>query len=144
MSGTGHGIGAYGGVHENPTSVRMRGTPEYLYENMFFSDEPGYYKEGENGYGIRLETVIYAKKRDLPNEYGEFIGFEPATLVPFEPHLINFGMMNPRQIEWLNSYNDKINTLIKPFFNGEDKKFVIEWLDSKTVFVDPLTREAKR
>ena len=133
--GTGHGIGAYGGVHENPTSIRMSGTPEYVYENMFFSDEPGFYKDGE--YGIRLETVIYAKRKDFQSPFGNFIGFEPATLVPFEPHLIDFSLMNPRQIEWFNKYNNQIKAQIKPFFEAKQNNQVLEWLESKTTYVDP-------
>jgi hypothetical protein len=40
-----------------------------------------------------------------------------VTLVPFEPKLIDFGMMSPPQIEWFNSYNrkirEKVATLLK-------------------------------
>ena len=56
--GTGHGIGAYLKVHEGPTYVGFsnRKYPGKLKPNIFFSDEPGYYKEGE--FGIRLETIL--------------------------------------------------------------------------------------
>ena len=56
--GTGHGIGAYLKVHEGPTYVGSadRTYPGELRPNIFFSDEPGYYKEGE--YGIRLENIL--------------------------------------------------------------------------------------
>ena len=30
------------------------------------------------------------------------------TLVPFEPKLIDFELMNREQIEWYNQYNEKI------------------------------------
>ena len=52
--GTGHGIGAYLKVHEGPTYISSSNQVTYpgkLQPNIFFSDEPGYYKEGE--YGIR-------------------------------------------------------------------------------------------
>jgi hypothetical protein len=32
----------------------------------------------------------------------------PVTLIPFEPKLIDFGMMSTAQIEWFNEYNVKI------------------------------------
>ena len=56
--GTGHGIGAYLKVHEGPTYISSaeRKYPGTLRPNIFFSDEPGYYKEGE--YGIRLENIL--------------------------------------------------------------------------------------
>jgi len=35
-----------------------------LKENMFFSDEPGFYKDGE--FGIRLESIVRVVKRQFP------------------------------------------------------------------------------
>ena len=72
--GTGHGIGAYGNIHEGPTSVRPTKepfAPSPLRENMFFSDEPGYYEDGV--YGIRLETIVRVvrKEQSLDGTYGE-------------------------------------------------------------------------
>ena len=67
--GTGHGIGSYLSVHEGPVRIAMSGNAGKLRENQFFSDEPGFYKDGE--YGIRLETIIRVVKKDFPNsEYG--------------------------------------------------------------------------
>ena len=64
---------------------------------MFFSDEPGFYKDGE--YGIRIETVLRVVNVDFQDEtYGKFLGFEPVMLVPFEPKLIDFSMMSPGQV----------------------------------------------
>ena len=63
---------------------------------MFFSDEPGFYKDGE--FGIRIESVLRVVSIPFKDEtYGEFVGFEPVTLVPFEPKLIDFSMMSPGQ-----------------------------------------------
>ncbi len=42
--GTGHGIGAYLKVHEGPILVRMSPGGGKMQKNMFFSDEPGFYK----------------------------------------------------------------------------------------------------
>ena len=72
--GTGHGIGSYLKVHEGPTYVGMSDSREYsskLKPNMFFSDEPGYYKTGE--FGIRLESilqVIGTSANHVDNNYG--------------------------------------------------------------------------
>ena len=63
---------------------------------MFFSDEPGFYKDGE--FGIRIESVLRVVNLPFKDEtYGKFVGFEPVTLVPFEPKLIDFSMMSPGQ-----------------------------------------------
>ena len=53
--GTGHGIGAYGFIHESPIQVRIYAKEEHPFEEgQFFSDEPGYYQPNE--FGIRLEV----------------------------------------------------------------------------------------
>ena len=70
--GTGHGIGAYLKVHEGPTYISSSNAQEYpgkLQPNIFFSDEPGYYKEGE--YGIRLENILRtASANNSDQSYG--------------------------------------------------------------------------
>ena len=67
-----------------------------MQENMFFSDEPGFYKDGE--YGIRIESVLRVVNIAFNDEtFGKFVGFESITLVPFEPKLIDFSMMSPGQ-----------------------------------------------
>ena len=114
--GTGHGVGAYLDVHEGPIWLRMRnsaGEPGELRPGIFFSDEPGYYQSGD--WGLRLETVLRVVEADLPHsEYGDFIKFEPVTLVPFEPKLINFSMLSSEQIDWLNDYNKMIRDTVGP------------------------------
>lgn len=70
---------------------------------------------------------------------GSFIGFEPVTLVPFEPNLIDFSLMTPAQIEWYNDYNSQINEKVRPYFSDAGRDDVLEWLDSKTSFVNPST-----
>ena len=52
--GTGHGVGAYLGVHEGPASLSRRGL-EPLLPGMILSIEPGYYREG--AFGIRCENL---------------------------------------------------------------------------------------
>ena len=52
--GTGHGVGAYLGVHEGPQSLSRRGV-EPLLPGMILSIEPGYYREG--AFGIRIENL---------------------------------------------------------------------------------------
>ena len=43
--------------------------------NMFFSDEPGYYEDGN--YGIRLETIlrVIPAIETLTDNYGKYITF---------------------------------------------------------------------
>jgi len=135
--GTGHGIGAYLEVHEGPILVRMKNSNPGKFEvGMFFSDEPGYYKEGE--FGLRLETILRVVDFESAEEaYGKFIKFEPVTLVPFEPKLINFEMMSPEQIEWYNKYNQIIMTEVGTRLMESGKQRAYDWVEKRTKFVSP-------
>ncbi|CAG0913330.1 unnamed protein product [Notodromas monacha] len=80
--GTGHGIGMFLGVHE----------------------EPGYYEDGK--FGIRLETIVTVVEKNLPRNFdGPYLGLEPVTFVPFEPKLICAELLSTKQKNWLNNYN---------------------------------------
>jgi Xaa-Pro aminopeptidase len=110
---TSHGVGSFSSVHEAPISVYFDNPltfpeNEKLRPGYFLSNEPGYY--GETGFGIRLENVMEViEKRWLKHKYGRtFLGFKTVTLVPYEPKLIDLGLLSVHQIRWLNNYNDKI------------------------------------
>lgn len=126
--GTGHGIGAYGLVHEPAqgfaaSMVTSRGgTPHEA--NQFSTIEPGFYKEG--AFGIRTENVVVSKVVNR-TEYGEFIGFEAITLCPIETMLIDRQLMLPHEIDWLNSYHKKVWDTLSPFLTEEE----CEWLKKK-------------
>ena len=118
--GTGHGIGSYGLIHESPTQVRVYQKEEHeLKVGMFFSDEPGVYIRDQ--FGIRLETVLRVVEKNITYSdkgFGPFLGFEAVCLMPFEPKLIDFSLLNKEQIKWLNEYNQRIKEKV----GGELKK----------------------
>ena len=123
--GTGHGIGAYGFIHESPTQVRVYSPEEHpMREGYTFSDEPGYYEAGMGG--VRLETVLLVVKkpglRYSKKDYGSFLGFEPICLVPFEPKLMDLSLMSDAQIDWLNNYNRMIREKVGPVLKEQNKK----------------------
>lgn len=57
--------------------------------------------------------------------------------MPFEPKLIDFGMMSPGQIEWFNYYNSIIQQTIRPYFVDRLDTMTTDWIDAKTQYVDP-------
>lgn len=129
--GTGHGIGAYGTVHESPIQVRIYKKEEHeLKVGQFFSDEPGIYIEDE--FGIRLETVLrVVEKDDLIYEdhgFGPFYGFEAVCLVPFEPKLIQYELLEKSHVDALNEYN----TIIKAKLSHKLSFEALEWLNART------------
>ncbi|KAH9505610.1 hypothetical protein Btru_056023 [Bulinus truncatus] len=131
--GTGHGIGAYLSVHEGPGSISYFRKSQYdhpLKAYQYYSDEPGYYEDGS--FGIRLETILtivpFAPKFTSADE--RFLQFMPVTLVPFEPILIDYTLMNAAQVDWLNEYNSNIRENILALL-GEDQ-LATEWVNART------------
>ena len=125
---------------------------------MFFSDEPGYYEDGN--FGIRLETIlkvatfnggegdaygillkifwnIFTWIDQWFHLLGDFIQFEPVTLVPFEPKLIDYSLMTVKQIEWLNDYNEIIINRISTRIDKDDLR-TLDWIDTRTKFINPV------
>lgn len=124
--GTGHGVGYLLNVHEAPNAFRYKilrgpGQNAVLEEGMITSDEPGIYLEGK--FGIRLENLILCVKREK-NEYGQFMGFEPLTLVPFDRDAIDIEQMSVKERELLNAYHEKVLEVIGPHLDRQEQ----EWL----------------
>lgn len=123
--GTGHGVGYLLNVHEGPNSFRWKNLPgnpaPVLEEGMITSDEPGYYLENE--FGIRHENLVLCKKAEKTS-FGQFMCFEPLTMVPFDLEGINPEEMTERERKLLNDYHQKVYTTISPYLDEEEK----EWL----------------
>ncbi len=112
--GTGHGVGAYLGVHEGPQGISRRSTPP-LEVGMIVSNEPGHYKE--NAYGIRIENLLVVNPATTPKGGDrEMLGFETLTYVPIDRHLILADLLTLDERNWLNAYHaevfEKVNNLV--------------------------------
>lgn len=127
--GTGHGVGYLLNVHEGPNNFRWKNLPgnpaPVLEEGMITSDEPGYYLENE--FGIRHENLVLCKKAEKTS-FGQFMCFEPLTMVPFDLEGINPEEMTERERKLLNDYHQKVYTTISPYLDEEEK----EWLKQAT------------
>ena len=127
--GTGHGVGYLLNVHEGPNSFRWKNLPgnpaPVLEEGMITSDEPGYYLENE--FGIRHENLVLCKKAEKTS-FGQFMCFEPLTMVPFDLEGINPEEMTERERKLLNDYHQKVYTTISPYLDEEEK----EWMKQAT------------
>ena len=62
--GTGHGVGYFLNVHEGPQAFQKIIKLNFE-EGMIVSNEPGYYEK--NKFGIRIENLIYVKKKKKKN-----------------------------------------------------------------------------
>lgn len=127
--GTGHGVGYLLNVHEGPQSFRWKNPTDrpapVLEEGMITSDEPGYYAENE--FGIRHENLIVCKKGPK-TAYGQFMEFEPLTMVPFDLDGIDPSQMDSRERRLLNQYHQLVYKNISPYLSDKEK----EWLKTVT------------
>ena len=125
--GTGHGVGAFLGVHEGPQRIAKSPNAVALEAGMILSNEPGYYKEG--GYGIRIENLQVVTEAELI-EGGDrpMLGFESLTMAPIHRELIDVPSLTPAELKWLDAYHAEVRQRIAPLVDGE----VAAWLYSAT------------
>ncbi|MGE4612070.1 MAG: aminopeptidase P family protein [Paracoccaceae bacterium] len=122
--GTGHGVGAYLGVHEGPAGISRRAT-EPLKSGMILSNEPGHYKEGV--YGIRIENLLVITPPTIPDGGDRpMLGFETLTFVPIDRHLIIVDMLTSDEREWLNAYHAEVLETVHTLVSS----VTLEWLKS--------------
>jgi len=125
--GTGHGVGYLLSVHEGPQRIHWRlrdGEAVAVFEEgMIVSDEPGLYIEGK--FGIRHENLLLCRK-DEKNEYGQFLRFEPLTMVPFDRDAIDVTMLTAPERELLNAYHARVYETLQPYFSGEEAQWLAE------------------
>ena len=128
--GTGHGVGFVLGVHEGPHGIRWRKMMNRkedtsLCAGMVVTNEPGVYQEGSHGIRIENELVV---KKDIQNEYGQFMSFETITFAPIDLDMINEEYLDEETRIWLNAYHKEVFQKISPFLCDEEK----DWLKTYT------------
>ena len=126
LHGTGHGIGHFLNVHEGPHTMRMNANTVPLEAGMTISNEPAIYRAEQ--YGIRNENIMVVQK-DVTNEYGKFLSFETITLCYIDTKPIDKSLMSAQQIQWLNSYHEKVYNTLSPHLNEAEAA----WLRNKTL-----------
>ncbi|WP_240229878.1 aminopeptidase P family protein [Devosia lacusdianchii] len=120
--GTGHGVGAYLGVHEGPIGISSRYTMPLEIGNVI-SNEPGFYKAGE--YGIRIENLITV----VPSAgFDGYLEFETITLAPIDRGLIRKSMLTEAERAWIDAYHRRVWKEIGPLVKGKVK----DWLKDAT------------
>ena len=123
--GTGHGVGYCLNVHEGPQSISPADNKTIIEPGMLSSNEPAIYREGE--YGIRTENLILCYE-DEETEFGSFLRFDTVSLCYIDKKLVDSSLLEPKEIEWLNSYHSDVYMKLAPFLTDEERI----WLKDKT------------
>ncbi|XP_054726710.1 xaa-Pro aminopeptidase ApepP [Anastrepha obliqua] len=132
--GTGHGVGSFLNVHEGPMGVGTRVMPDDpgLQENMFISNEPGYYQSEE--FGIRIEDIVQI----VPATEGyNFAGrgaltFKNITWCPKQTKMITKDLLLDIEVTILNDYHKLVWETLSPILREEGDEFTLAWLEKET------------
>ncbi|XP_073942778.1 xaa-Pro aminopeptidase 1-like isoform X2 [Choristoneura fumiferana] len=137
---TGHGVGAALNRREDPVVIDYRQDVNLhtLKEGYFITSEPAWYEPEK--FGVRLGNVLEVVSKN----YG-YLNFAEATLVPFEPRLIEKSMLTEYEINWLNAYNQRIRNTVGPELKDQGLTDVYYWMMNKTVPLElPSQRVVRR
>ncbi|HSH70957.1 MAG TPA: M24 family metallopeptidase, partial [Deferrisomatales bacterium] len=128
--GTGHGVGAFLNVHEGPFALaeaRRPGAPGHgLQAGMVTSIEPGYYRSGFGG--VRLESLYRVVDRGDDADGSRWLAFEPLTWIPFEPGLVDDALLDPRERQWLEGYQNECLERLRPHLSERQAAGLRAWL----------------
>ncbi len=129
--GTGHGVGAYLGVHEGPQRISKASLGPPLKPGMVISNEPGYYKTGE--FGIRIENLVVVHEGEKPaGAERPLYEFETITLAPIDLRLVDPSLMTDDEIAWLNSYHARVRETLMPLVGSDAENNIGPWLTAAT------------
>lgn len=132
--GTGHGVGHFLNVHEGPMGVgiRIMADDPGLQENMFISNEPGFYKDGE--FGIRIEDIVQiipaTAKYDFAGRGG--LTFKTITMCPKQTKMIKKELLTEIEVKLLNDYHQQVLETLSPILEKENDTLTLEWLKKET------------
>ncbi|XP_014371061.2 xaa-Pro aminopeptidase 1 [Papilio machaon] len=135
---TGHGVGAALNRREDPVVIDYRQDTNLhtFREGYFVTSEPAWYEPRK--FGIRLGNVLEVVAK--PNGY---LGFREATLLPYEPKLIDRNLLTEYEINWLNAYNERIRKTVGPELNDQGLTDVYYWMMNKTIHIEPPSKARK-
>ncbi|MBP2114411.1 aminopeptidase P family protein [Paenibacillus silagei] len=123
--GTGHGVGYYSNVHEEPQRFSFKPNEVRLEPGMIITVEPGVYKEGRHG--IRTENTLLITE-DVTTEFGRFLKFEDLCYLPIDLRAIEPSMLSSEELEWVNHYHAEVYDKLAPLLDEEHRL----WLKRET------------
>lgn len=119
--GTGHGVGHFLSVHEQPQRFDRRVNEVELKAGMVTTIEPGFYKAGE--YGIRIENQVEVIEAD-----NGFLRFRSLTLVPIDVRLVDLARLTEFEKQWIDAYHADVYAQISGLLDQQ----ALEWLKKST------------
>ncbi|KAK6026695.1 peptidase, M24 family [Ostertagia ostertagi] len=108
------------------------GCDSWIREGMVLTIEPGYYLEGK--WGVRIENCYEIVKADVPSG-ADFLGFRALTLAPIQTSIIDKSMLTEVEVDWLNSYHDRVLSTVGEFLESSGKTAELQWLQKQCAHI---------
>jgi len=134
LHGTGHGVGSFLNVHEGPSGIssRVNSIDPGVQEGMIFSDEPGYYEDGQ--FGIRIENLVEVTRASTQYSFNDtkMLTFSAVTVVPIQLKLVDPTLLTQDEIQWLNNYHQTCRDRVGPLLKEMGRQEALDWLIKET------------
>ncbi len=117
--GTGHGVGHFLSVHEQPQRFDRRVNEIELKPGIVTTIEPGYYKAG--AYGIRIENQV-----EVVDDGDGFRSFRSLTLVPIDLRLADIGLLTQAERRWVDAYHSRVVREMNGLLDAETSRWLAE------------------
>jgi len=121
--GTGHGVGCFLNVHEGPQSISPNNLDVDFKAGMITSIEPGIYRPGHHG--VRIENLVITVPA-VETEFGSFLSSETLTLALIDPKGVAPELLEPRHLQWLETYNNYVIKTLGPFLSASENNWLKE------------------
>ncbi|XP_017473876.1 PREDICTED: xaa-Pro aminopeptidase 1-like [Rhagoletis zephyria] len=103
-----------------------------LQENMFISNEPGYYHAEE--FGIRIEDIVQIVPASTIHNFGGrgALTFKTITMCPKQTKMIIKDMLLDTEITILNNYHKTVWETLSTILREEGDDLTLSWLEKET------------
>jgi Xaa-Pro aminopeptidase len=118
LHGTGHGVGYFLNVHEGPGGIGNYPNNPPLEPGVVVTNEPGYYLKDQ--FGIRIENMLVVREYTDNN----YLMLENITIVPYERNLLDFKLLSPDFIEFIDNYHKEVYEKLSPLVDEEAKDYL--------------------
>lgn len=115
--GTGHGVGHFLSVHEQPQRIGKPINEVDLKTGMVISIEPGYYKTGE--FGIRIENLF-----EIVEACKGFMKFKTLSIMPIGMWPVLIDKLDLVEKNWLNEYHSLCRRSLTPLVSELDLEYL--------------------
>ncbi len=120
--GTGHGIGHFLSVHEQPQRIGKPHNPVDLVAGMVMSIEPGFYLADQ--YGIRIENLF-----EIIEEDDGFLAFRNLSYIPIEPQMLDMVDLTRAELKWLGDYNTDLKRVLGPDLSPDAYDYLLRCIE---------------